>query len=39
MKTILLQSAVILHPGSEFNGRKADVLIKDGKITEIGTVK
>jgi len=38
MKTILLKSAVILHPKSEFNGSKADVLIKEGRIAEIGTI-
>ncbi len=36
MKTILLQSATILHPYSSYNGKKTDVLIAGGVITEIG---
>lgn len=36
MKPILFRSATILHPKSEFNGKKADVFIKDGKIANIG---
>jgi len=35
MKTILLRSVTILYPGSAFNNKTADVLIKDGKIAEI----
>ncbi|WP_256012099.1 dihydroorotase [Desertivirga xinjiangensis] len=39
MKSILFRSATILHPQSEYNGKKADVLIKNGIITEIsGTI-
>lgn len=36
MKNLLIQSATILHPNSPFNGKLADVLIIDGKISEIG---
>ena len=36
MKNLLIQSATILYPQSPFNGREADVLIIDGKISEIG---
>ena len=35
MKAILFRSATIVHPQSSFNGKKADVLIKEGKIAEI----
>jgi len=35
MKPILFRSATILHPQSEFNGKKADVLILEGKIAEV----
>jgi len=35
MKPILFRSATILHPQSAFNGKKADVLIQEGKISEI----
>ncbi|WP_207531623.1 dihydroorotase [Desertivirga arenae] len=35
MKPVLFRSATIVHPGSEFNGKKADVLIRDGKISGI----
>ena len=36
MKNYLIQSATILHPSSPFNGQTLDVLISDGKISEIG---
>jgi dihydroorotase len=36
LKNLLIQSATILHPNSPFNGKLADVLIIDGKISEIG---
>lgn len=36
MKNYLIQSATILHPDSPFNGQTLDVLISDGKISEIG---
>jgi dihydroorotase len=36
MKKLLLQSVTVIHPDSSFNGKKADVLISDGKIAEIG---
>lgn len=36
MKNLLIQSATILHPNSPFNGKLADVLIIDGKISEMG---
>ena len=35
MKKILLQSVTIIHPDSKHNGKKADVLISDGKIERI----
>ncbi|WP_207425631.1 dihydroorotase [Pedobacter sp. SYSU D00535] len=35
MKTILLRSVTIIHPLSQFDGKKVDVLIKDGRIAEI----
>ena len=36
MKTFLLKSTTILDPESSFNNQKADILIRDGKIEEIG---
>jgi len=36
LKNYLIQSATILHPDSPFNGQTLDVLISDGKISEIG---
>lgn len=36
MKKLLIQSAKILDQQSAFNGKTADVLVSDGKITEIG---
>jgi len=36
LKKLLIQSAKILDPQSAFNGKIADVLVSDGKITEIG---
>lgn len=36
MKNLLIQSVTILHPQSPFNGKVSDVLISDGKISEIG---
>jgi dihydroorotase len=36
MKKTLLKSATILDPGSAYKGKKADVLVSDGMITEIG---
>ncbi|MDP2414937.1 dihydroorotase [Daejeonella sp.] len=36
MKNLLIQSAKILDHRSPFNGKIADVLIRDGKISEIG---
>ena len=36
MKNLLIQSAKILDHQSPFNGKIADVLIRDGKISEIG---
>ena len=36
MKNLLIQAVTILHPNSPFNGKLADVLIIDGKISEIG---
>ena len=36
MKNLLIQSAKILDHQSAFNGKPADVLIIDGKISEIG---
>lgn len=35
MKKYLIQSATILHPESPLNGQTLDVLISDGKISEI----
>jgi len=35
MKKLLLQSVTIIHPDSSYNGKKADVLISDGKIAGI----
>ncbi|MGV3508236.1 MAG: dihydroorotase [Sphingobacteriaceae bacterium] len=35
MKSILIRSVTILHPSSAFNNKTADVLITDGKITQI----
>ncbi|HCN82175.1 MAG TPA: dihydroorotase, partial [Sphingobacteriaceae bacterium] len=35
MKKLLLQSVTIIHPGSKHNGKKADVIISDGKIERI----
>ena len=35
MKNILIQSATILYPGSTFYGKTADVLVVNGKISEI----
>ena len=35
MKKLLIQSATILHPESPLNGQTLDVLISDGKISEI----
>lgn len=35
MKKYLIQSATILHPESPFNGQTLDVLISNGKISEI----
>lgn len=34
---ILIKSATIVDPSSEFNGKTADVLIENGKITKIGS--
>lgn len=34
--TILIKSAKIIDKGSSWNGRIADVMVKDGKITQIG---
>jgi dihydroorotase len=36
MKTILLKSATLLDPESKFHLKKTDILIRDGKIEEIG---
>lgn len=35
MKKLLLQSVTIIHPGSKYNGKKADVFINGGKIERI----
>lgn len=35
MKKLLIQSVTIVHPDSKYNGKKADVLISDGKIEQI----
>lgn len=37
MKNLLIQSVTILDPASKLNGKVSDVLIIDGKISEIGT--
>jgi dihydroorotase len=36
LKNLLIKSATILHPESPFNGQTLDVLISNGKISEIG---
>jgi dihydroorotase len=36
MKSILIQSATIIHPESSWNGKQADVLISNGDIVSIG---
>ena len=36
MKNLLIQSVTVLHPESPFNGQTIDVLIINGKISEIG---
>lgn len=36
MKKLLIQSATIIHPQSAFHGKVSDILIVDGKISEIG---
>lgn len=35
METLIIQGAYVLFPNSEFNKEKVDVLIQNGKITEI----
>ncbi len=35
LKKLLLQSVTIIHPGSKHNGKKADIIISDGKIERI----
>lgn len=37
LNSILIQSCTILDPNSTFNNKKVDVLIRDGKITQIGS--
>ncbi len=37
MNNILIQSATIIDPKSKLNGKVTDILIVDGKISEIGT--
>lgn len=34
---LLIKSAKVVHPASRFNGTESDILIRDGKIEEIGT--
>ncbi|SKB88572.1 dihydroorotase [Daejeonella lutea] len=36
MNNLLIQSATILHPGNKMHGKVADILVLDGKISEIG---
>lgn len=36
MKKLLIQSVTIIHPQSTFHGKVSDILIVDGKISEIG---
>jgi dihydroorotase len=35
MKKLIFRSATIVHPDSSYNGKKADVFIRDGKIADI----
>src|SRR5688500_5293052 len=35
-KSYLLRSVTVLYPGSEFNKKTVDVLIKDGRIAGLG---
>ncbi|MES3017874.1 MAG: dihydroorotase [Bacteroidota bacterium] len=37
MNNLLIQSATIIDPKSKLNGKVTDILIVDGKISEIGT--
>ena len=35
---LLLKNALIIDPNSPFNNRKADILIQNGKIAQIGKI-